>query len=111
MTVLSVSKFTPRYETLSDLAWIAKNISQLWSAAQLGHTLTGRGALVIDATSRAEGDDRAFWYAAQNIVANFGDSDANRMIGQYDPVQEMVTLFLKSEHRVSTYRVAVLNGR
>ena len=44
------------------------------------------------------------------MVEETGDEDTQRMVREYDPSWEMVTVLLKSHDRTSAYRVGVLRG-
>jgi hypothetical protein len=94
-------------ERLSDMLWIAENLSLLWPVAQAAYAELGRGAIVVDITSRPTGEGHPYAYFPQELVIAFGDRDAVRMVAQYDPSGELVTMLLKTENRVSTYRLGV----
>ncbi len=96
------------FERKHDLAWIAQNLNSLWPAAQLGHVVSGRGAIYIDATDQVAREDYTYWYASQDVVGESGDAAMIRMVAEYDPRLEMVTVFFKSNRRVSTYRIGVV---
>ena len=93
-----------------DLAWIGENLHVFWPAAQMGYEELGRGAIVVDTTSRPTGKGHPFGYLPQEKVEESGDEDAQRMVGEYDPTWEMVTVLLKTDDRVSAYRVGVITG-
>lgn len=96
-----------RQERGRDLAWIQENLHVLWPAAQQGYQASGRGAIVIDTLSHPAGAGNPFVYLPQNEVAKMEDADASRMVDQYDPNWELVTMLLKSAQRLSTYRVRI----
>ena len=91
-----------------DLAWIRENLHVFWPAAQQGQEEFGRGAIVVDTTLRPTGEGHPFGYLPQQKVEEVGDEDAQRMVREYDPGWEMVTVLLKPHDRVSVYRVGVL---
>src|SRR6476646_444734 len=95
------------HERLSDMAWIAENLHVLWPAAQTAFAALGRGAITVDTTSTPTNAGHPFYYLTQEQVNELGDLDALRMVGAYDPTWELVTMLLKSEERVSTYRIGV----
>jgi hypothetical protein len=98
-------------ERAGDLAWIAENMHLFWPAAQAAYKQLGRWALVVDTTVRVvhqKGESNPFWYLPQKLVEETGDEEAMRMVAQYDPLTELVTVLLKSEERVSTYRIQVM---
>src|SRR5215212_287079 len=94
-------------ERLSDMAWIAENLHVLWPAAQTAFVALGRGAITVDTTSTPTNAGHPFYYLTQEQVNALGDLDALRMVGTYDPTWELVTMLLKIEDRVSTYRIGV----
>jgi hypothetical protein len=94
-------------ERLSDMAWLAENLHVLWPAAQTAFAALGRGAITVDTTSTPTNAGHPFYYLTQEQVNALGDADALRMVGEYDPSWELVTMLLKIEERVSTYRIGV----
>ena len=96
-------------ERAGDLAWTKENLHVFWPSAQMGHEELGRGAIVVDTTSRPTGEGHPFGYLPQENVVESGDEDAQRMVREYDPDWEMVTVLLKTDDRVSVYRVGVLS--
>jgi len=95
-------------ERVDDMAWIGENLHVLWPAARAGYEESGRGAVLIDITSRPTGAGHPFWYAALKMVEQSGEEDAIRMVREYEPSWEMVTVLFKEQERVSTYRIGVL---
>lgn len=94
-------------ERLSDMAWIAENLHLFWPAARAAYAELGRGAITVDTTDSATGDGHPYWYLTQEQLAALGDADSLRMVATYDPTWELVTMLLKIEERVSTYRIGV----
>ena len=95
-----------RQESLSDLSWLSENLHVFWPAAQKQYQEQGRGAVVVDTTVQpVEGKGNPFAYFPQEMVAEETDADVQRMVKQYDPEREMVVVLLKSEEKVSSYRV------
>lgn len=94
-------------ERLSDMLWIGENLSVLWPVAQAGYAELGRGAIVVDTTARPTGKGHPFGYLPQEVVITFGDTDAVRMVAQYEPAWQLVTMLLKTDNRVSTYRLGI----
>lgn len=90
-----------------DLAWIKENLHVFWPAAERGFDEFGRGAIVVDTTSRPTGKGHPFGYFPQAMVEQAGDEDAQRMVREYDPTWELVTVPLKTCDRVSIYRIRV----
>ena len=80
------------------------NMHILWPAAQNAYTTEGKGALVVDLTTRL-GTGHPFLYAPKANIIAYDDPDALRMVTQYDPQRELVIILLKSEERASTYRL------
>lgn len=97
-------------ERLSDMAWIAENLPFFWPAAQRAYAALGRGAITVDTTDSSSGDGHPFWYLTQEQLNALGDNDASRMVAEYEPTWELVTMLLKIEERVSTYRIGVPGG-
>jgi hypothetical protein len=95
-------------ERLSDLAWILENLHVFWPAAQLGYEEWGRGAITIDTTARpVPGKGNPMWYLSQDLVNERFTEDEQRMVREYQPESEFVTILLKKLGRVSSYRVGV----
>ncbi len=92
-------------ERLHDLEWIADNLYFLWPLSRASFKKLGRGAIVVDTTSRPAGQGHPFAYISQKGIAGLNDPDAWRMVNVYDPGVELVTMLLKREGRVSTYRI------
>lgn len=65
---------------------------------------------MVDITSRPTGAGHPFGYIPQAVVEEHGDEDTQRIVREYDPTREMVTVLLKPYDRVSTYRVGVVSG-
>ena len=96
-------------ERTGDLAWVAENLHVLWPAAQVGYETVGRGAVVVDTTTRPTGEGHPFGYLDQEAIEQGADTDTQRLVREYDPSWEMVTSLLKTEDRISSYRVGVLS--
>jgi len=79
----------------------------LWPVAEQSYIKEGRGAIVVDTTSRPTGAGNPFLYMPQAGVEKLNDADALRMVKQYDPDSEFVSMLLKHRKRVSTYRIRV----
>ena len=94
-------------ERTSDLAWIGENLQVFWPVAQVGFEELGRGAIVVDITSRPTGEGHPFGYLPREVLDQFGDGDTQRMVAEYDPAWEMVAMLLKPQDRSSTYRIGV----
>lgn len=100
-------------ERQSDLKWINENIHVFWPAAQSQYQEQGRGVIMVDTTSRPTGEGHPFAYFPEEAVKEHGgDEDIERMIREYDPTREFVVVLLKSQDRMSTYRVhPILRGK
>lgn len=94
-------------ERASDLSWIGENLHIFWPAAQKGFQEAGRGAIVVDTTTRPTGQGNPFLYLAEAGIEKLNDADALRMVRAYDPTWEFVAMLFKSRDRVSTYRVGI----
>jgi hypothetical protein len=98
-------------ERASDLAWITENVAVFWSAAQLGFDQLGRGAVVVDTTTRTVEEERhPFVYFPQQMFEQEGDQDTRRLVREYEPPSEFVTVLLKTRERVSSYRLRVIDS-
>ena len=90
--------------------WIEKNLDVFWAAATAAFDGAGRGAVVVDTTLEPIPDaGNPFGYFSQEQLEETADEDTKRMVTEYDPLQEMVLLLLKSDNRTSTYRVGALS--
>jgi hypothetical protein len=98
-------------ERAGDLNWIMENVDVFWPAAQLGFEELGRGALVVDITRLpVEGGGHPFGYFPQQMFEQEGDQDTRRLVREYEPPSEFVTVLLKSRDRVSSYRLGVVDS-
>ena len=95
-------------ERAGDLAWIHENLHIFWPAARMGYETVGRGVIMVDTTSRPTGEGHPFGYLDQAAIEQRVDEDTKRMVREYDPSWELVTSLLKSQDRVSSYRVGVI---
>jgi hypothetical protein len=95
-------------ERAGDLAWLRDNVHIFWPAAQIGYQTVGRGAIVVDTTTRPTGAGHPFGYLDQEAIEQSGDEDAQRLVREYEPDVEFVTTLLKTEERASTYHLRVL---
>ena len=94
-----------------DMAWIRENLHIFWPAARMGYEAVGRGALGVDTTetfAHPGGVGHPFGYLDQVTVEQRGDEDTKRMVREYDPSWEMVTILFKPHERQSTYRIGVI---
>ena len=82
-----------------------------WPAAQVGYETVGRGAIVVDTTSRPTGQGHPFGYLDQAAIEQGMPDDTQRLVGEYDPSREFVTALLKSQDRISSYRLGVITTR
>jgi hypothetical protein len=97
-------------ERQADLNWVAQNLDVFWTAATVAFEDVGRGAIVVDTTSEPiPGAGNPFAYFSQERIEERGNEDTQRMVGEYDPTQELVLVLLKSG-RISTYRVLASQG-
>ncbi len=92
-----------------DLAWIQENWHILWPAAAKGFEESGRGAIVTDTTTlikHEKGESNPFAYLPAEEIYAHEWLDAIRMVREYDPTREIVTVLLKGD-RQSAYRVGL----
>lgn len=94
-------------ERAGDLAWIHENLHIFWPAARMGYETAGRGTIMVDTTSRPPGEGHPFGYFDQTAIEQRMDEDTKRMVREYDPSWELVTSLLKSQDRISSYRIGV----
>ena len=94
-----------RRERQRDLEWIVENLHIFWPVAAAAFVEQGRGAIVVDTTSQPTGEGNPFGYMPQTEVEARDDEDIKRMVRGYDPDHEFVVVMLKSDDRISTYRV------
>ena len=95
----------------SDLAWLRDNLHVFWPLAQIGYETVGRGAIVVDTTelvAHTGGTGHPMGYLDQETITQQGNEDTQRMVGEYEPVEEFVGVLLKPQDRQSTYRVRVV---
>ncbi len=90
-----------------DMAWIRENLFVFWPLARQTFEDVGRGAIVVDTTTRPTGEGHPFGYFSQELLEGYGNEDTQRMVREYDPTWELVTVLLKSRERISTYRIGV----
>jgi hypothetical protein len=95
-----------RRERQRDLAWLDENIELFYFAAAAAHEGAGRGAIVVDVTSRpVPGLGHPFGYVIQEEIELAGDEEAKRLVGEYEPATDFVVMLLKHHNRISTYRL------
>jgi len=87
------------------MKWIKENLHVFLSAATAAFAEYGRGAIVVDTTSRPTGEGHPFGYFPQEIVEEGDDEDIKRMVKEYDPEKDIVIVMLKPDDKMSTYRV------
>ena len=93
-----------RQERRRDLEWIGEYFEVFWITASLAYEDLGRGAIVVDTTTRLPGAGHPFVYAPQEVIEERENEDARRMVREYDPSKEVVIMLWKEEGRSSTYR-------
>jgi hypothetical protein len=93
-------------ERFADLAWIHENLFALRPVVQAQFHSHGRGALVVDTTSRPEPDaGHPLFYLPQEVIETFDETDVQQMVTSYKPSREMVIVLIKQYGRQSSYRV------
>lgn len=98
-------------ERAGDLAWIQENLHIFWPAARIAYQTVGRGAIVVDTTTRPTGKGHPFGYWDQAVIETTGDGDTQRLVREYNPNNEFVTTLLKTEERVSSYRLRMVPAK
>jgi len=92
-------------ERWNDLAWIATNLPNFWSAALLAYQEVGRGAIVVETNFRVSGGGHPSAYLTEEQIARYEDEEINRLITGYTPEEELVVILLKEQQRTSAYRL------
>ena len=88
-----------------DMEWIKENLYIFWPAATGAYVGLGRGAIIVDTTSRPTGGGHPFGYFPQSFIDDYEYDDIKRMVREYDPDNELVVVMLKPGDHISTYRV------
>ncbi len=96
-----------RRERESDFGWIGENIHVFWPAATAAYEEEGRGAILIDTTSRPTGEGNPFTYYLQEAIEAADDEDIKRLVREYDPEKAFVVVMLKTDARTSAYSVQI----
>src|SRR5712692_8721300 len=86
-------------ERIADQAWIADNLPTFWPAAQRGYEAYGRGAVIVDTTSRSNGAGHPLFYLMEQAVEELNEAEAIRLVTGYDPTVELVAMLFKQEQR------------
>ena len=97
-------------ERARDLAWIQDNRHEFWPRAQQGYQEVGRGAVVADTTitvTHPGGIGHPLGYFDQQMIEQTGDEDTQRLVKEYEPREEFVATLLKTQERISSYRLRV----
>jgi hypothetical protein len=94
-----------RNERLHDQMWVQSNMGSFFTVASLSFIESGRGAIIVDATTQFANMGHPFTYFTQEMIDQDLDEDTQRMVEEYDPEKELVIVLLKPEEKVSTYRV------
>ncbi len=96
-------------ERAQDLAWIRENLDVFWPAAQQGFKTAGRGAIVVETVKGVKhegGEGNPFIYVPTTIIQEEHWADVMRLVNEYDPTWEFVTVLLKHQ-RESAYRIGI----
>ena len=94
-------------ERRRDLDWIRENLDSFWPKAKEVFQESGRGAMVVDTTSRPTGEGNPYAYFPQEVMAEELqlDEDTQRLVQEYDPETEFVIVLWKTGEKTSAYRV------
>jgi len=98
-------------ERTGDMGWIRENVHLFWPLAQQGYQQVGRGAIVVDTTITVPhpgGVGHLSGYVEQKTVEEIGNEETQRLVREYQPQGEFVATLLKTQDRVSSYRIAVI---
>jgi len=85
--------------------WIRENLHVFLPSATVAFAEFGRGAIVVDTTSRPTGEGHPFGYFPQEMIEEGDDEDIKRMVKEYDPEKDIVIVMLKENDKMSTYRI------
>ncbi len=94
-----------RREREADLNWVQANSGSFFFLSITSYDQHGRGALLVDTTVQEPELGHPFGYASQELLADFNDTDIDRIVREYEPEHEFVIVLWKSDDRTSTYRV------
>jgi hypothetical protein len=98
-------------ERFIDLAWIYENLHIFRPLAQAQFHTHGRGALVVDTTSRPKPDaGHPLFYLPQEVIETFDEPDVQQMVTSYKPSREMVIVLIKQYGRQSSYCIITNAG-
>src|SRR4051794_13337500 len=95
------------HERLRDMAWLNENLEVFWPFVQTAYEEVGRGAVVADLTVHLESGGHPLAYCSQEVIVAIGDLDASRMVEQYEPDWQFITMLFKADGCISTYRIGV----
>lgn len=106
------NKAIPKWAVIEreeDIAWIRENMRVLLPAAKLAFEESERGAVIVDTNIVVQQGEQSgnpmFYFPAEQIGQN-GWLPAIKMVREYDPSWEMVTVLLK-KNRERAYRIGV----
>ena len=79
-----------------------------WETAVQGARLIGRGAIVVDVIARPMGERNLFSYFTQPDMERFQNEQIAQFVQDYSPDEEFVIVLLKTENKLSSYRIRPL---
>ena len=90
-----------------ELAWIDLN-TPLFSAKASGYFgLVGRGAIIVDASTKPLSEGPLFTYFSKEQMEHIVDDDISAMVDEYDPQEEFVVLLLLPRDETRAYRIDI----
>ena len=99
-------------ERAGDMGWIREHVLSLRMLAEQGYQAQGRGAVVVDTTSvidHPDGQGHPVGYFGQALIhAELQDEHTLQLLREYQPQHEFVATLLKTEDRVSSYRLRLV---
>lgn len=100
-------------EKAKELAWLREHISAFWVTAYEGHREQGRGAVVIDTTTKPLGEDAPFYYVPQARFESQEDEvllGLVKLISEYGSENQFVAVFIRpgnDEFEFSMFQIGV----
>lgn len=82
-----------------DLNWIKDNRTVLWLATTVAFEEIGYGFIFVDLTEQTEGEGHPFGYYSEGELEPQQDGKLRRLLEEYDPDREFISLLWKGEER------------
>ena len=91
-----------------DMAFIQENADIFQLASANAFFDAGRGAVVVETTIMDKDEWHPIAYYSEKAVELDFDEDTQRMVREYEPMEEFVIVLLKPKERTSTYRIRTI---